>query len=179
MEMMNCAVPGRIPELARLAALSLVIMGGVACGPRIIEDRPPFVGISGMVLSDDRLNIDFRIANQNELAMNVETIDITVTVDGMDLVHEDRAVQLSIDANSAEELRVEQRPGPDIRDLLASLETGEIMSLPFSLEGSVLTQESGRLRYEQKGHFYPVPGRPGAFRSAVTQAEDLRPESAF
>jgi len=179
MEFMNRAPLPGIPELARLAALLLLVMAGAACGHRVIEDRPPFVGISGMVLSDDRLSIAFRIANQNELAMNVKAIDITVTVDGMDLVHEDREVQLSIDANSAEELRVEELPAPATRDLLASLEAGEIMSLPFGLEGSVLTQESGTLRFEQKGHLYPVPGKPGAFRSAVTQAEELRRESAF
>jgi len=179
MEFMNRAAPGRMTELARLAAVSLLIIAGTACGHRVIEGRPPFVGISGMALSEDRLSVDFRIANQNDLAMNVKAIDITVTVDGTDLAHEDRAVQLSIDANSAEELRVEELPAPATRDLLASLERGEIMSLPFRLEGSVLTQESGRLRFEQKGHLYPVPGKPGAFRSAVTQAEELRRESAF
>jgi len=173
MEITSLAALRRIPELARLAALSLVVAAAVSCGPPVIEGRPPFVGISGMTLSEGRLSADFRIVNENDVAMNIEAVDITVTVDGVELAREERAVRLAIDANSAEELRVEELPGPTTRDLLASLEGGQIMSLPFSLEGSVLTQESGRLRFEQKGHLYPVPGKPGAFRSAVTQAEQL------
>ena len=59
---------------------------------------------------------------------------------------------------------------------LASLENREVKSLPFTLQGSVRTLEDGILRFEQKGHLYPVPGKPGFFRSAVTQAEQLRHE---
>jgi len=159
--------------------MSLLFATSVSCGPQVIEDRPPFIGISGMTLAEGRLFTDFRIANQNDEAMNIEAIDISVTVEGVALAREDRAIQLAIDANSAEELRVEEPFGPAAGKLLAALESGEIMSLPFSLEGSVLTQESGRLRFEQKGHLYPVPGKPGTFRSAVTQAGELHQKSEF
>ena len=81
---------------------------------------------------------------------------------------------LAIDANSAEEIRVGERPGGEALDLLSSLERREVNSLPFELVGRVRTQEDGYLRFEQKGHLYPVPGRPGSFRSAATQAKELR-----
>jgi len=101
---------------------------------------------------------------------------ITVTVNGLELARKTGEFKLGIDANSAEEVHVEQLPEPFTRDLLASLQNREVNSLPFFLSGSVRTLESGRLRFEQKGHLYPVPGKPGFFRSAVTQAEELRRE---
>jgi hypothetical protein len=147
-----------------------------ACGPNVIEGRPPFIGISGMHLQGDTLAADFRIDNQNGVAMNIQAIEITVTVNEVTLTRDNRDHDLSIDANSSEELRVERLPDEFTRGLLASLENHEVPSLPFQLAGRVLTQEDGYLRFEQKGHLYPVPGKPGYFRSAVTQAEELRRE---
>ena len=129
-----------------------------------------------MQLVDDGLSADFRVANQNGVPMTIEAIDLTVTVNDVDLARESRELNLVIDANSAEEIHVEKLPDGFTRDLLVSLENREVNSLPFSLQGSVSTLESGRLRFEQKGHLYPVPGKPGFFRSAVTQAEELRRE---
>jgi hypothetical protein len=157
-----------------LALATTVACAG--CGPDVIEGRPPFIGISGMHLQGDTLAADFRIDNQNGVAMNIQAIEITVTVNEVTLTRENRDYDLSIDANSSEEVRVERLPDEFTRELLASLENREVRSLPFQLAGRVLTQEDGYLRFEQKGHLYPVPGRPGHFRSAVTQAEDLRRE---
>jgi hypothetical protein len=147
-----------------------------ACGPSVIEGRPPFIGISGMTLEGDTLAADFRIDNQNGVAMDIQAVEITVTVNEVTLTRENRDFALSIDANSSEEVRVERLPDEFARELLASLEKQEVRSLPFELVGRVLTQADGYLRFEQKGHLYPVPGKPGHFRSAVTQAEDLRRE---
>ena len=176
MDSMNPPPVRIIPNTAWLTALVLVSIACVSCGPQVIEGRPPFIGISGMQLADDSLSADFRISNQNGVAMNIEFIDITVKVNEVELAGEQRALQLAIDANSAEEVTVREAPEASIRDLLASLETHEVASLPFSLTGSVRTREDGTLRFEQKGHLYPVPGKPGYFRSAVTQAEELRRE---
>ena len=63
--------------------------------------------------------------------------------------------------------------------VLASLEGGEVNSIPFDLNGRVTTVEDGVLRFEYRGHLYPVPGRPGQFRSAVTQARELQREDDF
>jgi hypothetical protein len=168
----------RRPKLPLLRGLVLlVILGSCAsCASSIIEGRPPFIGISAMQLADDKLSADFRIANQNDVAMTIQAIDITITVNEVELVRENRDLQLSIDANSAEEVQVEELPDAFTRDLLQSLERGAIDNLPFSLEGRVRTLEDGYLRFEQKGHLYPVPGKPGSFRSAVTQAQELRRE---
>lgn len=162
------------PTAAWLSVLMTLAFACAACGPQVISGRPPFIGISAMQLEGESLNADFRIANQNELAMNLSAVDITMTVDGIELASEQREVELSIAANSSEELKVREFPAAVSRNLLASLENGDIDSLSFDLRGNVRTLEDGVLRFEQKGHLYPVPGKPGFFRSAVTQAEELR-----
>jgi hypothetical protein len=176
MQIMNRTYSRWSARPARLALLLLAIAACVSCGPQVIEGRPPFIGISGMHLVEDTLSADFRISNQNGVPMNIEAIDLEVAINGAELASENRQLKLAIDANSAEEIHVEKLPEAFTRDLLASLENREVKSLPFSLKGSVRTLESGRLRFEQKGHLYPVPGKPGFFRSAVTQAEELRRE---
>lgn len=164
------------PKLVWVRWMSLVLLLGscASCGSNIIEGRPPFIGISAMQLVDEKLSADFRIANQNDVAMTIEAIDITITINEVELVRENRALQLYIDANSAEEMRVEELPETFTRDLLLSLERGAVKSLQFSLQGRVRTLEDGYLSFEQKGHMYPVPGKPGSFRAAVTQAQELR-----
>ena len=179
MEFLNPTQPGTAWFMARLASLLLAVSACASCTPPVIEGRPPFIGISGMRLVDDALRAEFRVSNQNGVPMNIQAIDIGVTVDGVELVGENRPLELTIDANSAEEVHVEKAPGTFARELLDSLENGAVKSLPFSLQGRVLTREDGYLRFEQKGHLYPVPGKPGFFRSAVTQAEGLRREETL
>ena len=168
----------RPPRFLWVQRLTLVVLvfGVASCGSSVIEGRPPFIGISAMQLADGKLSADFRISNQNDVAMTIQAIDITITIDDVELVRENRDLQLTIDANSAEEVLVEELPEDFTRDLLQSLERGAVNSLPFSLRGRVRTLEDGYLRFEQKGHLYPVPGKPGYFRSAVTQAQELRRE---
>jgi hypothetical protein len=174
MEFLNFSASRYVRHAARPALGLLAACLCLSCGPQVIEGRPPFIAISSMNLAGETLSTDFRISNQNEVAMDIESIDIAVTVDSVELARADRTLPLSIDANSAEEVQVEQSPLPAARDLLTSLDNRSVKSLPFDLRGSVLTQTDGVLRFEQKGHLYPVPGKPGYFRSAVTQAEELR-----
>ena len=176
METVNRTPHSPVRFRARLGALLLCALGLVSCGPQVIEGRPPFVGVSAMQLDGDTLNMHFRISNQNGVPMNIEAIDMGITVNGTQLIRENRPYQLTIDANSAEEIDVGRKPEAAVHGLLADLENRQVASLPFSLQGSVQTVEDGLLRFEQKGHFYPVPGKPGHFRSAVTQAEELRRE---
>ena len=159
----------------KLAVLLLIAAACTACGGKqVIEGRPPFVGISAMSQAGGELTTEFRVDNQNGVPMNIQAIDVTVSLGDIPLTKVNRELQLAIDANSAEEIRVGERPGGEALDLLGSLERREVNSLPFELVGRVRTQEDGYLRFEQKGHLYPVPGRPGSFRSAATQAKELR-----
>jgi LEA14-like dessication related protein len=167
------------PPLFLLATLVLVACLLQACGPQVIKGRPPFVGLSSLELVEDRLSAVFDISNQNGVPMTIDRIQVTVRVNEVELAGEDRELRLAIDANSTEEVRVEELPDSFTRDLLASLEGGEVNSIPFDLNGRVTTVEDGVLRFEYRGHLYPVPGRPGQFRSAVTQARELQREDDF
>jgi hypothetical protein len=157
----------------------LITLFSAACGPQVIKGRPPFISISGMALAGEKLSAEFDITNQNGIPMTISMIDITVTVNDVELTRENRSFDLVVGANSTEEIQVDELPDDFTRDLLASLQEGELKSLPFDLNGRVMTAEDGSLRFEQKGHLYPVPGRPGQFRSAVTQAKELRRTEKF
>jgi LEA14-like dessication related protein len=163
----------------QLILLLLVTAVCISCGPEVIEGRPPFISISGMSLVDNRLSAEFDIRNQNGVPMTIDMIDITVTVNDVELTRDNRPLDLLIGANSAEEVRVEELPDQFKRSLLESLDSGEVKSLPFDLKGRVRTVEDGYLSFEQKGYLYPVPGKPSHFRSAVTQAKGLQREEQF
>ena len=162
-----------------LAALCVTLVVGACGGPRVIQGLAPFVGIASMRLTGGSLETDFRIANQNEVIMTLQSIDMTVTVDSGVLVAEKRSLAMEIDPSSSEELRVNTELDTAMRNLLGALESQAIKSVSFELEGKVQTLEDGLLRFAQRGHLYPVPGKPGHFRSAVTRAEGLQREDPF
>ena len=108
--------------------------------------------------------------------MNITSIDITVTVRDAEITRYNENFQLEIDTNSTEEVSVEKMPDDFTQTLLVSLDRGDLNSLPFDLKGRVNTVEDGYLNFENTGYLYPVPGKPGHYRSAVTQSRGLRRE---
>ena len=156
------------------ALLNVLVM--TVCVPNVIKVRPPYITISGMNLLDGELSAVFDISNQNGVPMSITSIDITVTVRDAEITRYNENFQLVIDTNSTEEVRVEKMPDDFTQTLLISLDRGELNSLPFDLKGRVNTIEDGFLNFENTGYLYPVPGRPGHYRSAVTQSKGLRRE---
>ena len=162
-----------------LVLFLLVILSCSACGPQIIRGRPPFISISELSLEGEQLSAHFSISNQNGEPMNIDGIEIEVRVEEAELTRYNEDFKLKIGANSTEVIEVEQLPDAFSRDLLTSLESGNVASLPFRLEGRVHTIEDGFLQFRHKGHLYPVPGRPGQFRSATTQSSRIGQEDPF
>ncbi len=111
--------------------------------------------------------------------MTIDMIDITVTVNDVEIARDNRTFDLMVGANSAEQIIVEELPDDFTKSLLESLGTREVKSLPFELDGRVHTVEDGYLSFAHKGHLYPVPGKPGYFRSAATRSKGLQRESDF
>jgi len=153
--------------------LLLVTFFCTACAPNIIRGRPPFVSITSLSLEGDRLAMNFNVSNENGESMDIDGVEIDVRIEDAELTRYNEDFRLSIDANSSEQIKVEEFPDSFIQDLLASLEDGNVNSLPFRLEGNVHTEKDGLLRFRHKGHLYPVPGRPGHFRSASTQSSRI------
>jgi LEA14-like dessication related protein len=166
--------------VSRVALLALAVgLLCAACGSSTIKGRPPFVSISSMALQDGALAAVFDVRNQNDVPMTVQAIEITVTVNKVELTRHNADFNLLVGANSTEEVPVEKLPEEFTRSLLASLDQGEVKSLPFDLSGRVLTVEDGYLVFEHTGFLYPVPGRPGRFRSTATQARGLEREGPY
>lgn len=163
----------------RLLLILAVALTVAACGPKLITGRAPFVSIAGMSLTGASLETQYDIANQNGVKMNIDEFEVYVVVESRELLRHLRREKLPIDANSSERVTDRSEPDEFALALLRSLEDGSIDSLPFSLEGHVRTLEDGQLRFEQKGHLYRVPGRPGQFRAAVMQASELVRDDAL
>jgi LEA14-like dessication related protein len=170
------------PELkhaARLFVLLIMATCCISCGPQVLKGRPPFISISSMSLVESKLSAVFDIRNENGLPMTIDRIDITVRVNEVELTRKNDKYDLLIGTNSTEQVRVDELPDEFKQRLLDSLESGEVKSLPFDLKGNVHTVEDGTLYFAHKGYLYPVPGKPGHFRSAVTQAQRLQREKDF
>lgn len=145
-----------------------------ACGSQQIKGQSPFVGISSMSVEENTLSTIFDIHNINDVELDIDAIDITIRGHDIELVHYVKDINLKADPNTTEEATLEAAAGSDARHLLTQLEGGEISSLPFTLEGRIHTQKDGYLSFKQEGHLYPVPGRPGQFRSASSSTRDRR-----
>ena len=112
---------------ARLLLVFTLALTAVACGPKLITGRAPFVSIASMALDGDSLETAYDIANQNGVKMNIDEFEVRVVLESHDLAHLLRREKLPIDANSSE--RVTDRSQPDELALnqLRSLENGEIV----------------------------------------------------
>lgn len=164
---------------ARLLLMFTLALVVAACGPKLITGRAPFVSIAGMTLDEGSLETRYDIANQNGVKMNIEEFEVSVVIESGEPLRYQRRDKLPIDANSSERVSNVSRPDELTANLLRSLEEGQVNSLPFTLEGRVNTLEDGVLRFDQKGHLYRVPGRPGQFRAAVMQASELVREDSL
>jgi len=176
---MNEIVKKKTARISPFVLLLLIILACTACGPTIIHGRPPFISISELSLLGEQLSAGFSISNPNGEAMIINGIEISVRVEEAELTRYNEDFKLTIDANSTEVIEVEQFPDAFVQDLLISLKDGEVPSLPFRLEGRVHTEGDGILRFKHKGHLYPVPGRPGHFRSATTHSSRIRQDDPF
>ena len=166
-------------KIRSILLMLLVIVACTACGPSIIRGKPPFISIASLNLEGEQLSADFNISNQNGERMEINGIEIEVQVEDAVLTRYNSDFKLEIGANSTEEILVEQLPDEFTQALLTSLEGGEVSSLPFRLEGQVNTLTDGILQFRNKGHLYPVPGKPGQFRSATTHSSRIHGDDPF
>lgn len=144
-----------------------------ACGgTHQVKGESPFVRISSMSFNGNSLTADFDIHNINDVKMDIDAIDIRIQEKNTELGHYASDLRLSIDPNTTEEVSLQVMAGENATQLLNELESGQTSSLPFSLEGRVHTQGDGYLAFKNEGHLYPVPGRPGQFRSASSRSRE-------
>jgi hypothetical protein len=149
-----------------LSLLLLAVLLCTACGTKIIKGASPMVRMTELSHQDNNINLQVTMRNLNGVDLDIKSIDFRLTVNDNedDLFVYNGPVDTNIVANGTETWSVEVEESETSRELLDSLENGEIKSLPYALKGSVNSKDDGTLRFEYEGHIYPLPGKPGHFR---------------
>lgn len=146
--------------------LVLALAFSAACGSNVVRGESPLVRITELSHQDNTIALQVSMRNLNGVALDILSIDFRLTVNENtdELFVYNGPVDTNIVANGTESWSVEVEESKASRDLLESLEKGEIKSLPYKLKGSVISRDDGKLRFEYEGHIYPLPGKPGHFR---------------
>jgi hypothetical protein len=147
-----------------VALLSLAMVLSVACGAKLVRGASPMVRMTELSHQDSTITLQLNMRNLNGVDIDIRNIDFKLTVDDEELFTYNGAVDTNIVANGTETWSVDVEESKTSRKLLDSLQNGEVKSLPYALEGSITTEDEGKLRFEYEGHIYPLPGRPGHFR---------------
>ncbi|HEY5776633.1 MAG TPA: hypothetical protein VIS57_11140 [Xanthomonadales bacterium] len=119
---------------------------------------------------DGKISLQLSMRNLNGVDLNVQKIEFRLTVkkdedrDENELIAYEGPVGTNIVANGTESWSVDAVESEASRKLLDSLESGDVISLPYKLKGSISSADDGTMRFEYEGHIYPLPGKPGYFR---------------
>jgi outer membrane lipoprotein-sorting protein len=148
----------------RFGLTVLAIMLCTACGTKIIRGESPLVRMTELSHQDSNITLQVSMRNINGVPLDIQSIDFSLSVDDKELFAYQGPAETNIIANGTETWSVEVEESQSSRDLLDTLENGDVKSLPYSLKGSVISKEDGTLRFQHEGHIYPLPGRPGHFR---------------
>jgi LEA14-like dessication related protein len=130
------------------------------------------VSIASMTVEGDVFSATFNFRNINDVAMDIEQINITIRIQDVELTRHVDSLALSIDPNTTEDVVVNKLPAEFTRELLAELESGRVSNLPFFLEGRMQTTQDGNVPFKYEGYLYPVPGKPGHYRSASSRTRE-------
>ena len=148
------------------ASLLLVILLCTTCGTQVIRGASPMVRMTELSHKDNTLSLQVSMRNLNGVDLDIQTIDFRLTVNDNEdeLFVYNGPADTNIVANGTESWTVEVEESEASLELLNSLESGDIISLPYALKGSISSKDEGKLRFEYEGHIYPLPGKPGHFR---------------
>jgi outer membrane lipoprotein-sorting protein len=147
-----------------LGLLILAVMMLAACGAKIVRGAAPIVRMNDLSHDGETITLLLSMRNLNGVELSVQQIDFSLSVKNETLFTYNGPVDTSIVANGTETWNVDVEESEISEKLLDSLQQGEVKSLPYSLEGTIISVEDGKLHFEHDGHIYPVPGRPGHFR---------------
>ena len=151
----------KFPSLV-LAVLMVALCA--ACGAKLVRGESPMVRMNELSHQDNNISLQLSIRNVNGVPLDVLNIDLSVSVNDNELFAYAGPVDTSIIGNSTETWSVDVTESSASRELLDSLQNGDVKSLPYTLEGKITTEGDGTLRFEHEGHLYTLPGRPGHFR---------------
>ena len=100
----------------------------------------------------------------HDVPLDIRDIDFSLSVNDEELFAYTGPVDTNIVKNGTETWNVDVEESEASRNLLDSLQNGDVKSLPYSLEGKITAMDDDTFRFEHEGHIFPLPGRPGRFR---------------
>lgn len=150
--------------LTRLLPILLAVVFITACGAKIIRGAAPLVRLTELSHQNNNITLHLSMRNPNGVELDIQSIDVGLWVEDVELFSFKGASNTDIVANGTETWSMQIDESQNSRDLLDTLQNKDIKSLPYTLKGSVISQQDGTLSFEHDGHIYPLPGRPGHFR---------------
>jgi len=144
--------------------VAAVVSLATACGSKVIRGNAPIVRITELSHTGTTISLQLSMRNLNGISLDIQSIDFSLSVEDNELFSYKGPAATNIVANGTETWTVEVEEGLSGKQLLDKLQGGEVVSLPYSLKGSITAADEGKLRFTREGHLYPVPGRPGHFR---------------
>ena len=147
-----------------LGLIFLMTLMITACGAKIVRGASPMVRMTELSHGDNQITLELSMRNLNGVELEVQNIDFSLSVSDEKLFVYHGPVETNIVANGTETWSVNVEESRTSLDLLNTLQNGAVKSLPYALEGSVMSEADGTLHFEHEGHIYPLPGRPGHFR---------------
>ncbi len=140
------------------------IMVMTACGTKLMRGAAPIVRMIELSHTGDTISLQLSLRNLNGVELDIRAIDFKLSVEDSELFSYNGPAETNIAANGTETWTVEVEESQSSKELLDKLQAGDVMSLPYSLTGSITAIDESKLRFSHEGHIYPVPGRPGHFR---------------
>lgn len=156
--------PKTVRKFSGVMLILAVIILTTACGTKIIRGAAPIVRLNELSHTDGTIRLQLNMRNLNGIALDIQSIDFSLSVEDSELFTYKGPAETNIIANGTESWTVEVEESQSSKQLLDQLQAGDVKSLPYSLKGSVTALDEGKLHFSQEGHLYPVPGRPGRFR---------------
>jgi len=140
------------------------IMLTTGCGSKIIRGAAPIVRMNELSHTGETISLQLSMRNLNGVVLDIQAIDFSLSAEDSELLTYKGPAKTNIAANGTETWTVEVKESQSSKQLLDKLQAGDIISLPYSLKGSIIAADEDKLRFSHTGHLYPVPGRPGHFR---------------
>ena len=145
-----------------------------ACGSSQVRGEPPLIGVSSITSQPDALSVKADFYNPNDVDIEVQTIELAMTIGETDLGTQQSQPGVSLHPNGTEEIVFEFPADETAGQDLADLENKVVNSVPYSVSGRVISIDGYNEVFTQEGYLYPIPGRPGEFRGAGPQSDRRR-----
>ena len=112
--------------------------------------------ISELSHQDGEISLQLSIRNVNDEALDILQVDLELSTQDQALLVYSGAVSININANGTETWTIGSAESDTTRQRLDALQSGDVESLPYRLEGTIDTRESGRT-HQRLNDRRPVP----------------------